>query len=170
MRGKGEGSVSRSSDGAGWIARIDLPRVNGKRRRRKRRAKTRAEALRLLREMQGELHETGSATNARRTVAEAVDTYLALRRNDELSKGALEDVEWASKIITDKLGPIRLADLTVIDCDRFLDDCANGVGRNRPISRSRLGRIRRCLVRVLANEMRTGRLNRNVADLAVIPK
>ena len=169
MRGKGEGSVSRSSDGSGWVARIELPRTGGKRQRRKRRAKTRAEAIRLLREMQDELAATGALASVQRTVGEAVDEYRSIRAGQRLSEGALEDVEWAARIIKDRFASSRLVELSVLDCDQFLAACATGTDGRQPMSRGRLGRIRRCLIRVLANEMRTGRLSRNVAELSVLP-
>ncbi len=170
MRGKGEGSVSRSPDGSGWIARIDLPPVNGKRRRKKKRAKTRAEAVRLLRQMQNELDQYGSTNNAKRTVNDAVDSYLDVRYRDEVSAGTLEDIEWSCRIVAQEIGDIRVSQLSVLDCDEFLERCTSGEGRRNPMSRGRVSRLRRSLIRTLNNEMRTGRLTRNVADLSVLPR
>ncbi len=169
MRGKGEGSISRSPDGSGWIARIELPRVNGQRRRKKLRAKTRVEALKLLRQMQDELHTTGGNSDHRRLVCDAVETYLELRRRDTKTSGAFEDIEWAAGVISKELGGFRLIDLTVLDCDRLFEKRKEGRNGGQPMSRGRLTRVRRTLIRVLANEVRVGRLSANVADLSVLP-
>ena len=134
-----------------------------------RRARTKAEAQRLLRETRAELSHSGSISDATRTVAEAVDEYRALRASTQgLSDGTIEQDEWPLKLIESGLGRTRLASLTVGDCDRFLRQVAAGDFGKRPGDRY-LRRLRRTLINVVQNEMRTGSLSRNVAELAMTP-
>ncbi len=169
-RSAGEGSVHRSPDGSGWVAMIELPKQgDGRRRRRKRRATTRAEAQKLLRQMRDEIHQTGAVSSAQRTIREGVEDYLAVRASENLSDGAREDDTWLSGLILDGLGARRAAQLTVVDCDQFLAECTQGLNGRRSIGRDRMARIRRFLIAVLRNEMRTDTLARNVAELSVLP-
>jgi len=168
-RSAGEGSVHRSPDGSGWVAMIELPRQgDGQRRRRKRRASTRAEAQKLLRQMRDEIRQTGTLSSTQRTIREGVESYLSVRASENLSEGAREDDTWLSGLILYGLGSRRTAELTVGDCDQFLAQCAQGLRGRRSIGRDRMARVRRFLIAVLRNEMRTGSLARNVAELSVL--
>ncbi len=149
---------------------LEMPRGgDGKRRRRKRRANTRAEAQRLLRKMREELQTTGEVTSPNRTVAQAVESYLGLRRGEGQSAGARDDDKWLTALVLDGLGSRRLSELTVAQADEFLALCADGLRGRRPVGPDRMARVRRCLIAVLRNEMRTGALARNVAELSVLP-
>lgn len=169
-RPQGEGSVYRSPDGAGWIASLDLPMEgNGRRRRRKRRAATKAEAQKLLREMRDELYRTGTIGSGQRTVRDAVDGYLTARSSDRISIGTRDQDRWLTQLIVEGLGNRRLNTLSVGDCDDFLTACAVGFGGHRGIGRPQMSKLRARLIAVLRNEMRTGQLGRNVAQLSILP-
>lgn len=74
-RGKGEGSVFQRS-GGGWVARAEGPiRSDGKRQRLERRARTRAEALRKLGEMQRQL-ETGVVPDLQQNVGDYLKAWM----------------------------------------------------------------------------------------------
>lgn len=164
-----EGTVFQDESGR-WVAMLELPRhPDGRRNRKKRRARTQSEAQRLLRTMRDEYAATATVTNARRTVAEAVADYRAAREAQGLSKATLDQGRWQLDVITEGLGRRRLVNLTVSDCDSFLDAAAQGTGERRPISRSHIARIRFVLVNVLDNEIRVGQLSRNVAELSILP-
>ncbi len=168
-RANAEGSVFQDEFGR-WVAMIELPRrPDGRRQRKKRRARTRAEAQRLLREMRDELNTAKVVTNARRTIGDAIADYQAAREAKGLSQGTLDQSRWQLEVIGDALGRRRTATLTVADCDGFLDAAAQGIGERRPISRAHIGRIRFTLINVLANEIRVGHLTRNVAELSILP-
>ncbi len=130
---------------------------------------TRAEAQRLLRQMRDEIHQSGAVSSAQRTIREGVEDYLAVRASENLSDGAREDDTWLSRLILDGLGARGAAELTVVDCDQCLAECAQGLDGQRSIGRDRMARVRRSLIAVLRNEMRTGTLARNVANLSVLP-
>ncbi len=149
---------------------IELPRhPDGTRHRKMRRARTKVEAQKLLREMRDELASTGSVLDARRTVSEAVGEYRRARQSKNLGSGTLKVDKWQLDLVEEGLGGRRLAELTVGDCDRFLRDCASGLGTRRSVGRAHLGRVRSALVNVLRNEMRIGALPRNVAELSILP-
>ena len=168
-RANSEGSVFQDESGR-WVAMIELPRrPDGRRQRKKRRARTRAEAQRLLREMRDELNTAKVVTNARRTIGDAIADYQAAREAQGLSKGTLDQSRWQLEVIGEALGRRRTATLTVADCDGFLEAAAQGIGERRPISRAHIGRIRFTLINVLANEIRVGHLTRNVAELSILP-
>lgn len=166
-RGHGEGSVYRV-DG-GWTAVLDLPRgPDGKRNRRRRRAKTKAEALDKLREMQAEVSANGEIADRDRRVSATLADFYKVREAKQIARRTLELDRWMLGVIEDVLGKKRIVDLSVADVDHFLAVAAEG--RNgRPIGRSSLRRIRSTLVAAVKNDMRLGLVNRNVADLSVMP-
>ena len=175
-RSNGEGSVYRSKDGAGWIAAVELSSTGtGKRVRRRRRARTKAEARQLLREMQTELATRGEIGDANRLVSKTLAAYLDLRASEGLSATTMETERWRVAIIERGIGSKRVRSLTVADCDLFLRAAADGdfststrPGKGR-IGTGQLRRVRSVLVRALRNDMRVGMLNRNVAELSVLP-
>lgn len=131
--------------------------------------RTQAEAQRLLRGMRDELATAGTVANARRTMAEAIEDYTAAREAQGLSEATLSQNRWQLDVITEGIGRRRVNSLTVTDCDKFLEAAAQGIGERRPISRAHITRIRFVLINVLANEMRTGHLTKNVAELSILP-
>jgi integrase len=168
-RASTEGSVFQDQSGR-WVAMIELPRrPDGRRHRVKRRARTRAEAQRILRDLRDELNSAKVVTNARRSMSDAIADYQAAREAQGLSRGTLDQGRWQLRVIDEGLGRRRTATLTVADCDRFLEAAAQGIGERRPISRAHIGRIRFTLINVLANEVRVGHLSRNVAELSILP-
>jgi site-specific recombinase XerD len=157
-------------DGSGWVARLDLPPgPNGKRRRRKRRARTKTEAIAALKQMQREVDEAINPDGARRTVAEAVASYVAVQQNTKRSPKTIQMEQWRATMIVAGLGRKAIGKLTVRDCDTFLRHAANGEFGSRTMGRETLNRVRSLLVKVLRNEMRMDNITRNVAELSVLP-
>lgn len=168
-KSSGDGTVFQDKSGR-WVAMLELPsRPDGRRHRKKRQARSRAEAKQLLREMQDEFNQSQNVTDARRTVNDAIAEYRDARKAQGLSEGTLAQNKWQLDVIAEGIGAARLAKLTVADCDRFLEAAALGIGERRPISRAHIGRIRFTLISVLANEIRVGHLIRNVAELSILP-
>lgn len=162
-RSTAEGSIIQTENGR-WAAVIELPRGgDGKRQRRWRRARTKAEAQQLLREMRDELHRTGTISNGTRTMTEAVEAFRAERKDD-----AHDD--WVLGLIVDGLGAARVGTLKVGDCDRFLKAASTGLGDRNPVGRVHLRRVRQRLIGVLKNEMRLGHVARNVAEVSQLPR
>lgn len=167
-RGKGEGTVGREGDG--WVARIELPPgTDGKRRRIRRRAKTKTQAIAILRKLRVELAEVDNPDGLRRTVAVAVETYVASQPRAKRSRKTIEMEQWRASVIVAGLGGQEIGKLSVADCDAFLEAAASGEFGRRSIGTESLNRIRRLLIRSLDNERRLGNLVRNVAELARMP-
>ena len=172
-RSAGEGSVYQSE--GFWVAVLELPSgPSGKRVRRKRKAKTKTEALAKLRAMRREVETLGSTGDSNRVINDTVDDYLAVRRAEDISPRTLAGDEWMVSVIRSGLGRRRLTALKVIDVDRFLANARDGLprpsgGAGRPIGRSALRRIRSTLIRAIKNDMRLGYAANNVAELSVMP-
>jgi len=168
-RSWGEGSVYPASDGPGWIASLEMPGGSGGRRQRKRRrAGTKTEALRILRAMQAEAEQYGDLADGKRLVSATLDDYLRMRRRQRIAPGTLLMDEWAAKAIKAGLGHRRIAALTVQDCDRFLLAAAEGQFGGT-LGRNQLRRLRQKLIKVIENDQRRGVVGRNVAQLSVLP-
>ncbi len=168
-RSWGDGSVYRSPDGSGWIASIDLPTTGDRPRvRRKRRARTKTEAMALLRQMRADVGAHGDVGDGQRRVSDSLADYLKVRRSSGRSERTIELDQWMLRIIDQGLGSKRLDAVTVVDCDRFLEAAAIGSYGDR-IGRSALTRIRSTLINVIRNDVRRGLVPRNVAELSVMP-
>ena len=172
-RPSAEGTIFQLPDGR-WAAVIDLPRhPNGRRNRRKREAPTKSQAQELLREMRREIDRFGSLPPADRrisqTLAEYVDQVLLPAR---AGKGLSPDHRAIHEAIDTHLGNRRSAQLSVQECDAFLAAFASGEANvsGRPVGRDYVRRTRSFLRNAINNDMRLGYLNRNVADLAVMPE
>ena len=167
-RANGDGSVYR--DGSGWAASVSfIDPATGRPKRRRRRARTKAEAVQHLRSMLRELQDYGQLPDASRTLACTIDDYLAARAGRPLELGARVNDQWAANLMRQGLGDRTVTGLTVQDCDGFL--AAAAAGRfGGPLGRDQLKRLRGRLVNAIENDRRRGLVSRNVAELAVLPE
>jgi integrase len=129
---------------------------------------TKSEAHKVLRELHTEAAQLVDPDGAKRTVAEAVEAFLKVQPMDRAPK-TMEMERWRAGVVVKGLGQRRLGKLTVTDCDEFLARAASGEFGRRPLGREATRRVRSLLVNVIRNELRTGTLSRNVADLSVLP-
>ena len=123
MRGHGEGSIYR--DGGRWVAAISIEGPDGRARRRKRSARTQADAREALRALHEEAR-AGIAGSGRLTVAELVDDWLAhvLPARSPAQK-TTENYEWAASHIRAGVGSIRVDHLRAENVDAMLRDLAD---------------------------------------------
>lgn len=157
-----EGTVFQNGKGQ-WMAMIELPRgPDGKRKRRLRRADTKAEARKKLNEMRAEIRQTGTVSDARRTVSQAVEAFRESRPDSA-------DDPWLTGLILAGLGGQKVKSLTVAVCDDFLSAASLGEYGERPIGSDHIRRLKQRLVAVLNNEMRLGLVQQNVAQVAELP-
>lgn len=150
-RSPGEGSVfRRKSDGA-WLAQVSIgPRED--RRYRSRSAKTRAEAVRKLRELQAEVR-TGVYAGRLTTGA-----YLARWVSDARNIKATTRSGYEAVVtfhLTPAIGHIRLSALSPLDVERMLADLT--------VSPKYARNIHATLRRALGQAVRAGLVTRNVA-------
>ncbi len=172
-RASGEGSVFQTANGR-WAAMIELPRhPNGKRNRKLRRARTRAEAQRKLREMRVEIDEFGQLPKSGRTVDDMVADYInQVRAPKKRSNKVAERDELFGRLIRSFFSGRSAGDVTVHDCDAFLAAFVAGdlTTYGTPVSRDYARRLRSYLSGAYNNELRRGFVNRNPAQVAVIPE
>lgn len=141
----------------------------GRTKRRRRRARTKAQASEYVRQMIREVADYGNLPEASRTVATTLDDYLSVRAAADLGHGARVSDQWATDLIRRGLGDRSLTALSVKDCDDFLAGAAAG-RFSGPLGRDQLKRLRGRLIRAIENDRRRGYITRNVAELAVIPE
>ena len=162
MRSHGEGSIYR--DGARWVAAVSVEGPDGRARRRKRTARTQAEAREALRALHEEAR-AGIGGTGRLTVGELLDDYLAhVLPSTDPSPATVDNYEWAAGHIRAGIGTIRLDRLRPEHVEVMLRSMADA-GR----SRSSISRVRMVLGRILAHAERRDLVARNVARLAVVP-
>lgn len=171
-RASGEGSVFQTANGR-WAAMIELPRrPDGRRNRRLRRARTRSEAQRLLREMRAELEDFGHIPSTERKVSEMIDDYLRqIREPDGRSRTVVVRDDLFASTIQAFFGERSVSKVTVQDCDAFLAAFVAGelTSRGKPVSRAYARRARSFLAGAFKNDIRRGLATRNPAEVAVIP-
>ena len=132
----------------------------------------RTEANRLVREMGTDL-AAGGLADKRRRITEALEAYWKMRQGKALASKTLELDRWMLDLIDVGLGRRRVAKLTVADCDQFLETVVAGLtvdgAKRKPLGRTSLSRLRGTLISVVRNDVRLGFVNRNLAELSVLP-
>lgn len=167
-RGHGEGTIFQKPNGR-WVAQVSAGyNAKGGRVRKKRTARTKTEAQRLLREMQREVDDGLPSARADMTVADLLDFFTeTVLESKDLSQNTIDNHEWAIEThLKPGLGRAKLRTLTVSDVERFL----TALRDDRGLSRSSLGRLRGTLARAINEGQRREWVHRNVADLTHVPK
>ena len=167
-RGWGEGSVHYDAGHARWEAAVDCGRdaVTGKRIRIKVRAKTKAQALRKMREAQQRAEAGVRPSGPPQTVAAFLEHWLKTVVAGHVGERTYDGYERiVRKHLSPGLGHIRLDKLTPEDVDRVLAaKAASG------LSRSYITRVRIVLADALKHAQRRGLVIRNAGALAVMPR
>ncbi len=148
---------------------IEVPMPSGGRRRLRRRAKTKTEALRLMRATQADIDRYGGVPDANRLVGATVGDYLEMRQGLALQPLTYVQDDWAARLVTQGLGTRRLGSVTVADCDAFLKAAADGT-YSQPLGQAQMRRLRQKLIQIIGNDQRRGIVARNVAELSVMPE
>ncbi|MGH9062819.1 MAG: tyrosine-type recombinase/integrase [Acidimicrobiales bacterium] len=165
-RGSGEGSVYR--EGAGWRATVEAGRdpVTGKRRRKVLRGKSKADVLRQLAEVRRQADRgIGFGPSIKLNLwldqwfADVVEPRVGSPNTAAAYRRHIE------KHLKPGLGHLSLRKLTPEDVDRFFQS-----RRDLGLSRSHVGRMRMLLADSLRHAERRGLVDRNVAQLAVVPR
>ena len=166
-RGHGEGTIFQKSNGR-WVAQVSAGfGPDGKRKRRKRTARTKTEARELLREMQREVENGLPSARADMTVNELLDHFEhTVLAGKELSPNTIANHQWALNThLRPGLGKAKLRTLTVVDVESFLLDTAT----RHHLSKSSLTRLKATLTRAIREAQRREWIHRNVAELANTP-
>lgn len=137
----GRGSVYEDKHGKWWA---QLP-ADDYGKRPKRSAKTEAEAVRLLAELEQERAQGLNPGNQDPTVAQFFDTYLDINVKPNVRIGTYEDrVQIVTCYILPAIGTIRLRKLMPAQCQRMLNDLLA-----RGLSRATVNLVRRRMITAL---------------------
>ncbi|GAA4009348.1 site-specific integrase [Deinococcus rubellus] len=121
-RSNGEGSICRRSNGKGWVGSLTLGHdENGKQLRRFVSGDTQQEVRAKLDAIKQERERgTAAPSNARLTVAEAVDRWLTYKARDLRLTTMTDYRTHCQKFIVPKLGSVRLDKLTAMHVEDLL--------------------------------------------------
>ena len=166
-RGAGEGSVFYDIRRGRWVALVDLGADGaGRRQRVKRTARTKAEVLRMMRDVQWVVSNGDDPRGERRSVSDAVADYIDHGIPARLAPSTRYNRAHFAQMFADGLGRRRLRKLTVRDVEDWLTD------RAETWSARTLASVRAEAAAVLIHAARQGWLppERNVARLAQLPE
>jgi len=168
-RGQGEGSVYQETATGRWVAALSVGfGPDGRRKRLKRRARTRTDAQRLLREMR-QRHDSNLPHNRiNMTVDDLCTFFVTTVVNPKTgSPNTVDNYLWAiDGHIRPCLGRQRIGALTPEQVESFLRSRRDSNG----LARTSLGRLRSILASMLSEAERRDWLHRNVARLAYVPE
>jgi integrase len=165
MRGKGEGSVYLRSDGL-WCAAVELPPLNGKRRKKIVTSKSKAEVLRKMSRVKAELERAGDLPTASQTLESWLTYWLDKVAAKRVRPNVLATYRsLVKRRIIPTLGNVRLDKLTPAHVLRLHDAMiADGLSSTYALNAYRL------LSKSFEDAMREGRMSRNPAKLTDAPR
>lgn len=163
-RSHGEGTVYFDASRDRWVGQVWL---DG--RRRKVTARTKADAsAKLGRLVHGDAAERH--VDRRLTVAGLLADWQAKALpNKALAPSTLERHRWAAGLLTDELGTVKVADLTVTQLERTLGRLATGAAHGHRLARASLEEVRSTARQALAWGERRRVVAHNVAAVAELP-
>lgn len=160
------GLYQRKSDGM-WCASIELPSVDGKRRRKVIARARKGDALSALRTARKELERTGDLVTSSPTLATWMDLWFTRIATPRLKVSTRPT--YRSKIdqyIVPAIGRVRLDKLTTAHVHRLHEYVMGDKG----LSPTTALQAHRILAKALTDAMREGRISRNVATLVDAPR
>ncbi|WP_435121273.1 site-specific integrase [Amycolatopsis thermoflava] len=163
-RSRGDGSIYWEESRQRYVAEVTVGYTPaGKRRTRKRFAKTKTDAKELLKELQREL-EDGVTEDRKYTVAHAVRDFLeyGLPRRSKSTVDKLTTL--AETHIIPRLGARKLRELTAEDVDRWLSE------RAQVLSTRSLREVLSLLRRSIERAQKREKVRRNVVLLCEVPE
>lgn len=162
-RERGEGSVFQS--GGTWFARLELPPTpDGRRRSTRRRCRSRAEAIRVLRQLRLE-QATQAAARPALPTADWLQHWLDTTVAQTCKPAGAQAYALAARRINSVLGAVALADLTP-DHVRLLHTTLTRQG----LAPATIASTHAALRRALNVAMREERIDRNVATMVPAPR
>lgn len=164
MRGKGEGSVFKDSRGL-WTGVIELPPLNGERRRKTIRRKNKKDLLEALADAKSELQRLGDLPTANQTV-EQWFTYWLKQAAKEVRPNTLDGYQrTVQNHIIPAIGKVKLDKLTATHMRRVHDSIiAKGLSSTTALLAHRTMSVSFKIA------VREGRLGRNPAKLVSAPR
>lgn len=178
---KGTGSIHKNSKGL-WEVKVELPRgLDGKRRRKVVRRKSRTEAVKVLRELNRELAKTGDLATSSVTLETWSEHWLQ-KRSEKLAPNTINGYRTAfNDYINPLLGKKRLDKITPSDVkhlhdvvmatpkDRAMREFSDPPEGTEMLSSTYALLIHNALAGALKMAMREGTISRNVCELVDRP-
>lgn len=165
MRGKGEGSVFKDSRGY-WTGVVELPPLNGERRRKKIRRKDKKELLAELANIKSELERRGDLPTANQTVEQWLNYWVEQVAAKEVRPNTLDGYRRTVKNhIIPAIGKVKLDKVTATHVRRVHDSIlAKGLSSTTALLAHRTMSVSFKIA------MREGRIGRNPAELTAAPR
>lgn len=164
MRGKGEGSIFKDSRGL-WTGVIELPPLNGERRRKKIRRKNKADLIQAMNDAKTELKRLGDLPTKNQTV-EQWFTYWLKQVAKEIRPNTLDGYRrTVHNHIIPAIGKVKLDKLTATHVRRVHDSIiAKGLSSTTALLAHRTMSVS------FKMALREGRISRNPAALTAPPR
>ncbi len=165
-RGHGEGSVYKNDRGQ-WVASTEVPSPTGGRRRRiTRKAKTKAAAIRKIREAEQQLAEGGLIPDLNQSVAEYLRWWLEHVAPLRVKASTVAQYRWiAEKHLVDRVGHHRIGRLTTGHVQALVTEVI-AAGYSPNTARQIVG----VLSGALSHAVRTDVILRNPCQLVDLPR
>ena len=154
----GEGTIYKDDTRGRWVAELS---VFGQRRRRV--AKTKAEAARALKEMQ-QAGDQGVALDGSMTVAQVLASWRSSLDGKDLAPSTIVAYAWCCDVLVGLIGKDKAARLTPERIERAFAKLAAGGA-----ARSSLVKLRSALDQAFARAERRGHVARNPARVVELP-
>lgn len=164
-RGKGEGSLFKDANGY-WTVVVELPSHGGERRRKKVRRKSKAEALKILRELINERERTGDMPTRVMSVEQWMNewfTTIAAKKNRPKTLSTYRGL--IDREILPTVGSKKLDKLSTTDVRRMLHSITE-----KGLSSTTAAQVYRILSVALKYAEKNGKVARNVAALVDPPR
>jgi len=165
MRGKGEGAIFKDGRGL-WTATVELPQLDGTRRRKTIRSKDKATVIRKLTAMKAQLAEHGDLPTAGETTEKWLRAWfesIALKKIRPKTAATYRTL--LEQHIIPAIGRVRLDQLTPAHVRRMTSSITD-----KGLSSTTANQAHRILAVALKYAEREGRINRNVALLTDAPR
>ena len=163
-RSRGDGGLHWDEQRQRWIASVTVGYTPaGKRIVRKASGRNKTEAHAALREKVREYEDGVSTATTGRTVAQAVEDWLAYGLNGRSANTVIKNQYLCRGHIIPELGARKLIRLTAQDVDRWL------LAKSKTLSTRTLRELHACLNRSLKRAMARDEVKRNVAALCAVP-
>lgn len=164
QRGKGEGSLFRDANGY-WTISVELPPIEGKRRRKVVRSKDKNVAIRKLTQLKMELQAHGDLPTSSQTVEQWITYWLDNIAIKDIRPKTLNGYRSVIKNhIIPVIGSVRLDKLTAAHIRRVTDRLESSHTSTYALNAHRV------LSSALTVAEREGRIHRNVAKLTKAPR
>jgi integrase len=171
MRGKGEGAVfrvpaDRSLPLKYWQGSIELPSLDGKRRRKVVRSKSKAQVIKDVGEQRAELQKRGDLPTAHMTVEQWFTYWLNNDAKKSVRPKTWHSYEWVVRLhVVPVIGHVKLEKLTVTNI-RKVHDTMTGNG----LSSTYALNAHRVMSRAFKVAVREGKMGRNPAEMLDAPR